>query len=135
MFKIQLMYPTLKINVYFIFLNIGDLTFGITLVIKTYILERRIFIGHPVPPWKTTCYGAGQNGPGEPNLDDPVGGGGGGGGAAAADDDDDTPVVRMLLRRCADNYSEHNLRPYTTNSLEQQFARLRSWSTYVESRD
>jgi hypothetical protein len=32
MFKIQLMYPKLKINVYFIFLNIGDLTFGITLV-------------------------------------------------------------------------------------------------------
>jgi hypothetical protein len=29
MFKIQLMYPKLKINVYFIFLNIGDLTFGI----------------------------------------------------------------------------------------------------------
>jgi hypothetical protein len=27
MFKIQLMYPKLKINVYFIFLNIGDLTF------------------------------------------------------------------------------------------------------------
>jgi hypothetical protein len=27
------MYPKLKINVYFIFLNIGDLTFGITLVI------------------------------------------------------------------------------------------------------
>jgi hypothetical protein len=26
------MYPKLKINVYFIFLNIGDLTFGITLV-------------------------------------------------------------------------------------------------------
>jgi hypothetical protein len=25
------MYPKLKINVYFIFLNIGDLTFGITL--------------------------------------------------------------------------------------------------------
>jgi hypothetical protein len=32
MFKIQLLYPKLKINVYFIFLNIGDLTFGITLV-------------------------------------------------------------------------------------------------------
>jgi hypothetical protein len=32
MFKIQLMYPKLKINVYSIFLNIGDLTFGITLV-------------------------------------------------------------------------------------------------------
>jgi hypothetical protein len=32
MFKFQLMYPKLKINVYFIFLNIGDLTFGITLV-------------------------------------------------------------------------------------------------------
>jgi hypothetical protein len=28
------MYPKLKINVYFIFLNIGDLTFGITLVFK-----------------------------------------------------------------------------------------------------
>jgi hypothetical protein len=27
------MYPKLKINVYFIFLNIGDLTFGITLVV------------------------------------------------------------------------------------------------------
>jgi hypothetical protein len=27
------MYPKLKINVYFIFLNIGDLTFGITLVL------------------------------------------------------------------------------------------------------
>jgi hypothetical protein len=26
------MYPKLKINVYFIFLNIGDLTFGITLI-------------------------------------------------------------------------------------------------------
>jgi hypothetical protein len=26
------MYPKLKINVYFIFLNIGDLTFGIALV-------------------------------------------------------------------------------------------------------
>jgi hypothetical protein len=26
------MYPKLKINVHFIFLNIGDLTFGITLV-------------------------------------------------------------------------------------------------------
>jgi hypothetical protein len=26
------MYPKLKINVYFIFLNIGDLTFGISLV-------------------------------------------------------------------------------------------------------
>jgi hypothetical protein len=26
------MYPKLKINVYFIFLNIGDLTFGITFV-------------------------------------------------------------------------------------------------------
>jgi hypothetical protein len=26
------MYPKLKINVYFIFLNLGDLTFGITLV-------------------------------------------------------------------------------------------------------
>jgi hypothetical protein len=33
MFKIQLMYPKLKMNVYFIFLNIGDLTFGITLVL------------------------------------------------------------------------------------------------------
>jgi hypothetical protein len=31
-FKIQLMYTKLKINVYFIFLNIGDLTFGITFV-------------------------------------------------------------------------------------------------------
>jgi hypothetical protein len=31
------MYPKLKINVYFIFLNIGDLTFGITLV---YLLQR-----------------------------------------------------------------------------------------------
>jgi hypothetical protein len=29
------MYPKLKMNVYFIFLNIGDLTFGITLVIMT----------------------------------------------------------------------------------------------------
>jgi hypothetical protein len=29
------MYPKLKINVYFIFLNIGDLTFGITLVLMT----------------------------------------------------------------------------------------------------
>jgi hypothetical protein len=28
------MYPKLKINVYFIFLNIGDLTFGITLVVS-----------------------------------------------------------------------------------------------------
>jgi hypothetical protein len=28
------MYPKLKINVYFLFLNIGDLTFGITLVLK-----------------------------------------------------------------------------------------------------
>jgi hypothetical protein len=28
------MYPKLKINVYFIFLNIGDLTFGITLVLN-----------------------------------------------------------------------------------------------------
>jgi hypothetical protein len=28
------MYPKLKINVYVIFLNIGDLTFGITLVVK-----------------------------------------------------------------------------------------------------
>jgi hypothetical protein len=28
------MYPKLKINVYFIFLNIGDLTFGITLVYR-----------------------------------------------------------------------------------------------------
>jgi hypothetical protein len=28
------MYPKLKINVYFIFLNIGDLTFGITLVVQ-----------------------------------------------------------------------------------------------------
>jgi hypothetical protein len=27
------MYPKLKINVYFIFLNIGNLTFGITLVL------------------------------------------------------------------------------------------------------
>jgi hypothetical protein len=27
------MYPKLKINVYFVFLNIGDLTFGITLVL------------------------------------------------------------------------------------------------------
>jgi hypothetical protein len=26
------MYPKLKINVYFLFLNIGDLTFGITFV-------------------------------------------------------------------------------------------------------
>jgi hypothetical protein len=33
------MYPKLKINVYFIFLNIGDLTFGITLVLfKLYLL-------------------------------------------------------------------------------------------------
>jgi hypothetical protein len=30
------MYPKLKINVYFIFLNIGDLTFGITLVDTVY---------------------------------------------------------------------------------------------------
>jgi hypothetical protein len=36
MFKIQLMYPKLKINVYFIFLNIGHLTFGITLVVLHY---------------------------------------------------------------------------------------------------
>jgi hypothetical protein len=38
MFKIQLMYPKLKINVYFIFLNIGDLTFGIALVCM-YVLH------------------------------------------------------------------------------------------------
>jgi hypothetical protein len=38
MFKIQLMYPKLKINVYFIFLNIGDLTFGITLVAYSELL-------------------------------------------------------------------------------------------------
>jgi hypothetical protein len=31
------MYPKLKINVYFIFLNIGDLTFGITFVSTTHI--------------------------------------------------------------------------------------------------
>jgi hypothetical protein len=30
------MYPKLKINVYFIFLNIGDLTFGITFVYTSY---------------------------------------------------------------------------------------------------
>jgi hypothetical protein len=38
MFKIQLMYPKLKINVYFIFLNIGDLTFGITFVVSRLLL-------------------------------------------------------------------------------------------------
>jgi hypothetical protein len=33
------MYPKLKINVYFIFLNIGDLTFGITLVSPLILLH------------------------------------------------------------------------------------------------
>lgn len=45
MFKIQLMYPKLKINVYFIFSNIGDLTFGITLVVLCYII---VFTGSHV---------------------------------------------------------------------------------------
>jgi hypothetical protein len=35
------MYPKLKINVYFIFLYIGDLTFGITLVHKFMKLESK----------------------------------------------------------------------------------------------
>jgi hypothetical protein len=37
------MYPKLKINVYFIFLNIGDLTFGITLV-KYKIEDQKCYI-------------------------------------------------------------------------------------------
>jgi hypothetical protein len=34
----------LKINVYFIFLNIGDLTFGITLVLLHHILHLYKFV-------------------------------------------------------------------------------------------
>jgi hypothetical protein len=45
MFKIQLMYPKMKINVYFIFFNLGDLTFGIT-VSKLHSLAN-IFGHHP----------------------------------------------------------------------------------------
>jgi hypothetical protein len=37
------MYPKLKINVYFIFLNIGDLTFGITLVRMCILWSERYF--------------------------------------------------------------------------------------------
>jgi hypothetical protein len=37
MLKIQLMYPKLKINVYFIFLNIGDLTAGTAIGTKETI--------------------------------------------------------------------------------------------------
>jgi hypothetical protein len=48
MFKIQLMYPKLKINVYFIFLNIGDLTFGITLVGRWGIPDEVFFYGQPL---------------------------------------------------------------------------------------
>jgi hypothetical protein len=44
MFKIQLIYPKLKINVYFIFLNIGDLTFGITLVQVINLIVRLKFL-------------------------------------------------------------------------------------------
>jgi hypothetical protein len=39
------MYPKFKINVYFIFLNIGDLTFGITLVQKQWLDKGQL----PVP--------------------------------------------------------------------------------------
>jgi hypothetical protein len=47
MFKIQLMYPKLKINVYFIFLNIGDLTFGITVVTVSILQCRNGTASHP----------------------------------------------------------------------------------------
>jgi hypothetical protein len=46
MFKIQLMYPKLKINVYFIFLNIGDLTFGINLVYKDINTNFKYILKH-----------------------------------------------------------------------------------------
>jgi hypothetical protein len=44
MFKIQLIYPKLKINVYLIFLNKGDLTFGITLVVTKNSLAGPSFL-------------------------------------------------------------------------------------------